>query len=223
MNRLLFLLTFGAIGAAILVALGVWQVKRLDWKQSLLAEIEARIDDAPVALSARPDPETDKYLAVELTGTILPGELQVLTSRKQQGPGFRIIAPFRTEDGRRILLDRGFVVEEDRASVREIGAATLTGNLVWPNETDSFTPPPDAATHTWFARDVAAMAQALETEPVMVVASSETDPGIEPWPVGTEGIPNDHLQYAITWFSLALVWVAMTLYFLWRPRARNTG
>jgi surfeit locus 1 family protein len=35
--------------------------------------------------------------------------------------------------------------------------------------------------------------------------------------VDTAGIPNDHLEYAVTWFALALVWLGMTAYFLRRP------
>ena len=222
MNRLLFLLTFGLIGTAILVGLGVWQVQRLEWKRALLAAMEARIAAAPVALPANPDPERDRYLAVTVEGTILPGELQVLDSMKQVGPGFRLIAPFRTADGRRILIDRGFVRETRRDAVRALGPATVQGNLLWPQETDSFTPAPDRASNTWFARDVPLMAQALDTEPVMLVAASQTDPAVTPLPVDTAGVPNDHLQYAITWFSLAAIWAGMTATFLWRNRATST-
>ena len=158
-----------------------------------------------------------------MSGTILPGELHVLVSRKNIGAGYRIISPMRTEDGRRILLDRGFVPQGQGDGVHTLGPATVSGNLRWPDETDSFTPEPDIASNTWFARDVAKMAFALDTEPLLVVAASETDPGLDPMPVTTEGIPNDHLQYAITWFSLALIWVGMTIIFIRRPSARNSG
>lgn len=223
MNRLLFLLTFGLTGAAILIALGVWQLQRLEWKMGVLAEIESRIGAAAVPLPATPEPETDRYLAVEVTGTILPGELHVLVSQKRIGAGYRIIAPFRTEAGRRILIDRGFARTEAKDAVRALGPQTISGNLHWPREIDSYTPDPDRQTNTWFARDVAAMATALDTETVLLISRSQTDPGLTPLPVDTAQIPNDHLQYAITWFSLALIWVAMTAYFLWRPRARNNG
>jgi surfeit locus 1 family protein len=64
------------------------------------------------------------------------------------------------------------------------------------------------------------MADALGTEPVMVVARLPTGDGIAPMPVDTAGIPNDHLNYAITWFSLAAVWLGMTGLALWRIRRR---
>ncbi|MAY88684.1 MAG: cytochrome oxidase biogenesis protein Surf1, facilitates heme A insertion [Pseudooceanicola sp.] len=221
MKRFGFLFVFGLTGFAILIGLGVWQVQRLDWKRSVLAEIEARIAAPEVALPDAPDAETDKYLAVQVAGTILAGELHVLVSRKNIGAGFRIIAPFETDGGRRILLDRGFVPTAAADAERSLGPVTVAGNLHWPNETDSYTPEPDIAANTWFARDVPAMAAALGTEPVLLVARTDTGPS--PMPVGTEGIPNDHLQYAITWFSLALIWAAMTAFFLWRPGAPKNG
>lgn len=221
MKRLLFLLIIGLAGAATLVSLGVWQIQRLEWKQALLAEIDARIGAAPVELPASPDPDQDRYLAVRVEGTILPGELFVLVSRKQVGPGFRVIAPMLTADGRRILIDRGFIRDDARGATRRLGPVEVEGNLHWPAETDSYTPEPERATETWFARDVDAMAAALDTAPVMLVAKSETDPGVSPMPVDSAAIPNDHLQYAITWFSLAAIWIGMTGHFLWRTRARR--
>jgi surfeit locus 1 family protein len=99
--------------------------------------------------------------------------------------------------------------------------ARVVGTLHWPDETDSFTPPPDAARDIWFARDVPAMAAKLQTEPVLIVTREATGDGITPLPVGTQGIPNNHLNYAVTWFSLAAVWAGMTLLLLWRIRRRT--
>jgi surfeit locus 1 family protein len=132
-----------------------------------------------------------------------------------------VIAAFQTEDGRRILVDRGFLPEDQRSQPRIATAARLSGTLHWPDEVDSFTPPPDAARAIWFARDVPAMAAALQTEPVLVVAREATGDGITPLPVDTQGIPNNHLNYAVTWFSLAAVWAGMTLLLLWRIRQRT--
>ncbi|MFT4960322.1 MAG: surfeit locus 1 family protein [Paracoccaceae bacterium] len=217
MRRVLFLIIFGIAGTAVLLSLGLWQVQRLTWKQGVIAEIEAQIGADPVALPAEPDPQSDKYLPVSVTGTIEPGELHVLVSLKQVGAGYRIIAPFLTNDGRRILLDRGFAKAVNRSADRSIGPATITGNLHWPQEIDKYTPEPDA--ETWFARDVPAMAAALDTLPILLISVTKTDEKIIPLPVDTSRIPNDHLNYAITWFSLALIWAAMTAYFMWRTRA----
>lgn len=221
-RRMIVPLLFGLIGAAILIGLGIWQLQRLAWKEGILARIEARLGDTPVALPAAPDPVTDRYLPVRLAGRLTGETLFVLTSEREAGPGYRVIAAMQTGDGRRILLDRGFLSEDRRAALKPRAEAfEVTGTLHWPDETDSFTPPPDAGRNIWFARDVAAMAAALGTEPVLVVARSDTADGIRPLPVDTLGIPNNHLQYAITWFCLAVVWLGMTVLLLWRIRRRT--
>tara|TARA_R110002049_G_scaffold23781_6_gene84650 strand:+ start:33718 stop:34404 length:687 start_codon:yes stop_codon:yes gene_type:complete len=224
MRRTLFLLIIGLGGAGILLALGIWQIQRLDWKQSVIADINARITAAPVDLPANPDPERDAYLPVSVTGTLGEKSLHVLVSQKDLGAGYRVIAPFVLKDGRRILVDLGFVLAGNKKKLHTAGPATLTGNLQWPQETDNFTPEPDRAANIWFARDVPIMAAALKTAPVLLVvrSGSQPDPHVTPLPVDTARIPNDHLQYAITWLSLAAIWLAMTALFLRRRRATPT-
>lgn len=225
MHRHLSALIIGAAGIAVLLSLGVWQVRRLAWKDDVIAAIEARIGAEPVPLAtiAAPDPRADLYRPVTVEGRTTGEELLVLTGRKGQGAGFEVVAVFETEGGRRILLDRGFVPEAARDAARPPVALAVTGNLHWPDETDGFTPPPDAATGLWFARDVAAMSESVSTLPVLVVARKvEGDAqGIVPVPVDTSAIPNDHRQYAVTWFSLAGVWAGMTAFLLWRIRQRT--
>lgn len=218
MRRTLFLLIFGLAGLGVLLSLGVWQVQRLVWKETLLAEIGAMIDGDITSLPANPTRGEDLYLTVAVTGEMLLDEVHVLVSVKQVGAGYRIIQPFVTE-GRTIMVDRGFVPTTAKEAERLNGPMEITGNLHWPDEIDSYTPEPDLNANIWFARDVPHLAAALGAEPVLLIARSQTDPGITPLPVSTTGIPNDHLQYAITWFGLALVWAAMTGYFLWRSRA----
>jgi surfeit locus 1 family protein len=220
MRRLIFPLILGLGGAAILVSLGIWQVQRLGWKEALLAEIEGRIHAAPIALPTDPDPDRDRFLPVNVDGSYLPGEILVLTGRTGIGAGYEVISPFETTEGRRILIDRGFVPEARKSDERPPTTGHLVGNLHWPREADRFTPEPDRATNLWFVRDVPSMAEALGTEPLLVVLreTSETDPVVTPQPVTTVGIPNNHLQYAITWFSLSVVWLGMTAYMIRRIR-----
>ncbi|MEM6634292.1 MAG: SURF1 family protein [Pseudomonadota bacterium] len=218
MKRLVFPLILGLGGAAILVSLGVWQVQRLAWKEGVLAEIEARIGDAPVALPAAPSPEGDRYLPVSVSGAFTGDELHVLASAKRLGPIYRVIAAFDAEDGRRILVDRGYISTGAKETARPAGTATVVGNLHWPDEVDAFTPDPDVSANIWYARDVPQMAVALTAEPIFVVVreTTENPPSVTPLPVDTSGIPNDHLEYAVTWFGLAVVWLAMTGYLIWR-------
>lgn len=209
------------LGLASFVGLGVWQLQRLEWKQGVLAEIEAQIAGEAVPLPAEPDPEADRYQPVEISGAMGEGELHVLVSSRDYGAGFRIIAPFTTGDGRRIMVDRGFVLNEAKDAARTTGEMRLEGNLHWPDERDSYTPEDDPEGNWWYARDVEKMARALGTDPVLVIARTRTDPQVRPMPVTTEGIPNDHLEYAMTWFLMAVTWVGMTGFALWRIRRRT--
>ena len=130
--------------------------------------------------------------------------LRVLVSRKGSGAGYRVISALELDD-RRILLDRGFVKVADDIPPSPEGRVTASGNLHWPDDRNASTPQNDVAGNTWFARDLGAMAAELGTEPLLLVARrmSVSDAPVTPLPVDTAGIPNDHLEYAITWFSLA--------------------
>lgn len=219
-GRMILPLLFGLIGAAVLVSLGVWQLQRLAWKEGILADIAQRMQSAPVDLPPTPDPARDGFLPVTAEGDFTGEALDVLVSRREIGAGYRVIGVFVT-GARRVLVDRGFVVVEGRGAGHGAQAGiAVTGNLHWPDEIDSYTPPPDAATGVWFARDVPAMARALDTEPVLIVARSDTGDGIEAMPVGDAGIPNNHLGYAVQWFLMAAVWLGMTALYLWRIRRK---
>ncbi|GKY89517.1 SURF1 family protein [Sinisalibacter aestuarii] len=208
-------------GFAVFVGLGIWQLQRLEWKQGIIAEIEAQIAAAPGPLPAAPDPEADKYRPVEIAGAFGPQELLVLVSSRDYGPGFRVIAPFITGEGRRIMVDRGFIPTEAREAARSVGQAEIAGNLHWPDERNGSTPEDDVAGNWWYARDVDKMAAVLGAEPVLVIAASQTDPAILPMPVDTSAVFNRHLEYAMTWFLFAATWVVMTGFALWRIRRRN--
>ena len=219
-RRMILPLLFGLVGAAILIGLGTWQVQRLHWKEGLIATAEAKIAMPAVALPVQPDPVADRYLSVTVQGRFLGPEAHVLTSIQGQGPGFLVIAAYQTDDGRRILVDRGFVPETAKTAPRPPREVAVTGNLNWPDDVNSATPPPDEARGIWFGRDVTAMASALGTEPLMLIARSDTGDGVQAQPVSAT-FRNDHLGYAITWFSLAVVWLGMTASYLWRIRRRN--
>ena len=215
-RRMIVPLLVGLLGVSVLVGLGVWQLQRLEWKRGVIAEIDARLAAAPVAVPAVPDPVADRYLRVRAEGTLLPGEIHVYTAGPDGGVGYRIIAPLDLADGRRIMVDRGFVPIADKAAPRPPGRLAVTGNLVWP---DDGPPAPDRAKNIWTGRDVALMAADLGTAPLLVVAAA-TEPAGGPIPLPvTVAIPNDHLGYAVTWFGLAAVWTLMTV--LWLSRIKR--
>lgn len=223
LHRFIGPLILGVSGTVVLASLGAWQVQRLEWKEGVLAEIEARIAEAPVDLPAELDPETDKYLPVTASGDLGGTHLRVLTSIPRVGPGHRVISILTLDEGRRIMVDEGFVHETGNANPGPAADVTIVGNVHWPDDVNSSTPDPDMSNGLFFGRDVPLMAQALGTEPTLVVARSieGVDPRATPLPVTTEGIPNNHLGYAVQWFGLALVWAGMTAFLLWRTAKRT--
>ena len=220
-------IVIGVLGTAILLMLGAWQVQRLDWKEGLIGRIEARLSAGPVALPASLDPLRDNLLRVTVSGQMGRDELHAIHSIKELGPGYRLIVPMQLGQ-KRIMVDLGFIPERLKDAIPRDGsmrwnddpsAMDVTGLLLWPNETDSFTPEPDRGRNIWFARDVDLMAEALGTDPILLVAESHPDDQVVlPQPPGIN-LPNRHLEYALTWFGLAFVWTVMSIVWL-RTRLR---
>lgn len=215
-------LIFGIVTTAILLSLGFWQLRRMEWKEAMLAEIQAGIDAAPQPIPAQVAPSM-KYMPVTVTGRTTGDEILVLSGTKELGGGYNIVSGFVTDDGRRILLDRGFVTQDYRHSPRPPVALEVVGNLHWPQDKSSSTPDPDLQAGIWFARDVPAMAEMLKTEPVLVVAAQVAGDaqGVMPIPIGIEGVPNSHLSYAVQWFLFAATCAGMTAWLIWRIRRRT--
>ena len=214
------MVVFGVLGTAILLSLGIWQLQRLAWKQEALRAIESKILAPAVEIPQTVLPDAHSLLPVRAEGRYKGDTVRVLVSQKIYGAGYRLITAFELVDGRTIMLDRGFTsVRLEMPSTPE-GRGQVIGNLQWPQEIDSFTPENDLAANIWFARDVARLAEHLKAEPVLLVlrdSSFETE-AATPLPKMTANIPNDHMNYAITWFSLALIWLGMSGYFLYRSR-----
>ncbi len=221
MRRYLFPLLSGLIGFAILVSLGMWQLQRAAWKQGLLAGIEAGIEADPVFLPEAIDPSM-KYLPVFVRGTTTGQEILILSGTKTQA-GYQVVSGLVTDSGRRIMVDRGFIPQEMRATPRPPADLVVDGNLHWPDEKTDATPEPNLAENIWFAREVDRMAEALGTEPVLVVAraTSGDTQGIVPIPIGIDDIPDNHMSYALQWFMLAATWAGMTGVLIWRINRRS--
>ena len=214
------MVVFGVLGTTILLSLGIWQLQRLAWKHEVLRAIESKILAPAVKIPQTVLPDAHSLLPVRAEGRYKGDTVRVLVSQKIYGAGYRLITAFELVDGRTIMLDRGFTSVRSEIPSTPEGRGQVIGNLQWPQEIDSFTPENDLATNIWFARDVARLADHLKAEPVLLVlrdSSFETE-AATPLPKMTANIPNDHMNYAITWFSLALIWLGMSGYFLYRSR-----
>ncbi|MCI4660523.1 MAG: SURF1 family protein [Neomegalonema sp.] len=226
LGRWVFLVLVGLGGTAVLVSLGLWQVGRHEQALEKQAALEERMSAPPVTVTGAEREQTDHFRRAQAVGRFIPEAepIRFFASLKPFGPGERLVAPFVLENGTRILVDRGFVPQLSKESFTPPSVEQrLEGVLRWPNEASSFTPAPNPAQRLWFARDVPSMAAALDTQEILLVLSpSPQDEGF-PRPMAAQiGQSVDHRGYAITWFSLAVIWLAMTVYLMQRT-ARRSG
>ena len=210
----------GILGVAILLSLSAWQIKRTLWKNALLANIENKISAPARVIPQNPLEKFNSLMPVKAVGQYFGRTIKVLVSQKIYGAGFRLITAFQMQDGRKIMVDRGFVSVRSVMPSMPNAVGEVIGNLHWPSEIDSFTPENDLEANIWFARDVKTMAAYLSTEPVLLILKSSNfeQENTRPLPVNTASIPNNHLQYAVTWFLMSLIWLGMSGYFVYRSR-----
>ena len=219
-RRLVFLAVVGLGGVAALIVLGTWQLQRLEWKTALLLELEANAERDALFVKGDETVDGQNYRPAHADGVYVASEppVRYLTSLKPFGAGHRIIHAFDLRRGGRILVDRGYVRQGDPVPPPPPGLVGLKGTLHWPNEIGFFTPDPNRSERLWFARDVPSMAKELGAQPVMLVLGINELRSPIAIPVEMQ-VPNNHLVYAITWYSLALVWFIMTAAFALRAPA----
>lgn len=199
---------------AILISLGVWQIHRLHWKLGLIAAVNRNLTLPPVSLDTALELGKDaEYRRVALTGRFEHRKEAYVYGIKNGTPVYHVVTPFVLQDGRVMLVDRGIVPEAMRDPMtRPEGQVKGTQHIVgvWrtPDPPGLFTPAAERARRTWFIPDVTAIAAADHVKlvaPVMVEADATPNPG--GWPKGGQTIVtfrNEHLQYALTWFGLAI-------------------
>lgn len=217
---------FVAVGLAILVALGAWQVQRLSWKTDLLAHIERLQGAIPVPLATalgKPAAELD-FVRARLDCPGLERSPTLRLYAVENGvAGARLIAACAAGDGS-ILIDRGFLAEGE---AQPLGAERLSvpviGVLRRPSRPNFVTPANDPAANRWYSRDLPAMAAALgapRPAPVMLMLESPPPAGGGPRPAALPtAISNRHLEYALTWFGLAAALAGVYVAMLWRRRS----
>lgn len=216
-------LVWARVGAALLflgfVALGGWQVQRLAWKTELIAQVEARIHAEPVdapgpASWPQVSREADQYRRVKTRGVFQHDRETLVQAVTDYGSGFWVMTPLVTDDGFTVLINRGFVTPErrataDRSSAQLEGPQTVTGLLRLTEPEGGFLRANDPAGDRWYSRDVAAIATArglTTVAPYFIDADAAPNP--DGWPKGGLTVvkfPNSHLVYALTWFGMALL------------------
>lgn len=214
----------------ILVTLGFWQVERLKWKTELIHELEVRAAAKPIPLPTDPRivPADLANRHVTVTGHYMyETELHLLNRVRKGVPGIDIVTPLVRDDGEGVVMvDRGWVpMDWPGTPIEQQGAEPIqvevTGIVRVPPSPGWLTPDNQPAKNDWYYIDLTAMSQAagtLTNTDYYVYATGErvlsdkSAPSLTPDPhVWHIDLPNNHLSYAITWFSLAGVLVVIYL------------
>jgi surfeit locus 1 family protein len=220
------------------VGLGTWQIQRKAWKEALIATLEQRLSAAPVDLPPREqwgrlDPAKDEFRHVKFFAEFVPGAEALVYAGSSalrsdvSGPGYWVLAPARLPAGGLIVINRGFVPEgrqdpATRSGSEIVGNAELVGVMRWPEPRGTFSPKDQPERNLWFVRDPVAIASAKgwgDVAPFFIELESPQPPGGLPRAGALKvSLRNEHLQYAITWYGLAVVVVVMFAFWL---RARR--
>lgn len=222
-------LVLTAVMLPVLLGLGTWQVFRLDWKLDLLQRVDDRMRSAPAPLPAAiDDPQDWDYQPVTLQGEILHDrEMRLLSQFDDGRVGVHLIVPLvraDAPDAPPVLIDRGWLPQdaEDADIHRPPAPTDITGVARVPDPQGWFTPANDPEAGDWYWRDLPAMGRAAGFDAVapLIVEASRAGEGV--LPLGNHAsadIPNNHLQYALTWYALAVA--LLVIYLAYRRRSRK--
>ena len=227
------LLVPALLAFSVLIALGTWQIERKAWKEALIATVTERLAASPQRLPpakdwAKLDRANDEYRRVKFTARLDNAREALVFAAGSAfrpdvtSPGYWVFTPARlsgpVDDN--VIVNRGFVPDAHRDSKSRMEGQIaepieITGALRWPDERHWFTPADDASHNLWFTRDPVGIAMVKGLDPKMVAPfyveqEAPTPPGELPQPGKlVVALPDNHLQYALTWYGLAAVLAAV--------------
>lgn len=212
------------------LTLGIWQLERREWKRDILDRMAMNQAAAPISLDEllKGDPLRHEYGRVKVSGTFEHGKEFHLAARSLKNKvGLQVVTPFRTDDGRVVLFDRGWIPSEKkdpskRAEGQVAGRVDLTGIVRRSQVRRQYAPENVPDKNVWFHVDVPLMRQLAgapsdsKLDTFFFDADAAPNPGGVPIGGQTRlDIPNDHMQYAITWFLIALAMAGVYLAYHW--------
>jgi surfeit locus 1 family protein len=212
-------------GLLVLLGLGTWQVERLQWKESVIAERQARLAAPPEPLpSEAEDWRAFDFRRVQASGAFRHDLEQLFGASAIHGRlGHHVLTPLLRADGPAVLVDRGWVPADKahpaaRRAGQVEGEVRLTGIARYRGSDRSgwFTPDNQPRARLWFRYDLPALEEAIGLELLPVVVEADASAQSGGLPIGGRTrveLPNNHLQYALTWYGLAAVLAAVYVAF----------
>ncbi len=195
-------------------SLGTWQLYRLQWKQTLISEIKLGLDSTPVQYSKLIN---KNYQRVALTGKYFFKDQVYLYSLNEKGqPGFDVITPFETLSGENVLINRGWIKKElkNTAEINLVKNNTVQGLLKKNTKKNIFKPDNDIVENIWFSINIADLKKFTGknfNDFIVYLENSEVKIP-KPKKISVD-VPNNHLKYAITWYSISISILFYFLYF----------
>ena len=195
-----------------LLSLGFWQLYRLNWKLSLINEIENSLKNDPIELS-----KTDKknYLRIKTSGEIdFDRQIYLYNLNESGKPGFEVINPI-VIDNQNYLINRGWIKfdQKNNPKINSFNQQNMIGTLKLQSKASSFKPENDLKKNYWFTLnrdDIFAFTGKIFSNYIIYLNGDYETPKPK---VITANIPNNHKKYAITWFSMAISILLIYLYF----------
>lgn len=228
----------------VLVGLGNWQTERLYWKQDLIEKVKDRTAQTPTPLPALDEwtamiPEQSEYQPFSVTGRFdHANEFHVFTSLSQpkgrfKGPGYWVLTPLLLDEGGVVVINRGYVPvaykeASSRAPGQIAGTVEVSGLYRKPETQEMFVPDNNTENNIWYFRDVSGMARQMARDnvaPFVLDELANDVPGGLPQAGETRlEFKNTHLQYAVTWYGLALCLIGVYFaYHISYNRSLNFG
>ena len=216
------------LALALLVSLGQWQVQRLNWKTELLATMDARVHGTPVNVVDHPaDVEAWNYRRVVARGVFdHDREAHLQTTGPDGKAGYDIYTPLRLADGRAVIVNRGWVPfakkdQSTRGDGLSVGEVSVVGLARLNRTAEWYMPKNNTVKNIWFTANLPEMASFMNVKVALpLFVDADATPIAGGYPIGGQtilDIPNNHLDYALTWYGLALV--LLVIYLLYVRRA----
>ena len=194
--------------------MGTWQLYRLQWKQDLISEINTGLKSSPVKYSNKIN---KNYQRVVLEGKYDFNNQIYLYSLNEKGqPGFDVITPFETTEKKNVLINRGWIKKnyKNKSQINPLGEKKIQGLLKKNTKKNIFKPENDIKKTIWFSINLSEIKSVTGKNYdnfTIYLESNKTD---IPRPKKiTINVPNNHLKYAITWYSISISILFYFLYF----------
>ncbi len=204
------------VGIVAMINLGLWQLRRLDDREAFNAAVEARYGETPQPIDQLLTPSTDpddvEWRPVTVSGSYRTLERILVVNRSQNGrAGDNVVVPFELDDGRVVLVNRGFAPLAAEIPSAPVGDVDLVGRLRPSEERrlGQLSDPSDGVLTEVQRIDIDRISMQVDGEllPMYIdlVESSPPDSSPVPEPVTPPDLSEgNHLSYAVQWFIFSV-------------------